>query len=299
MRKRYRLFLALVWLTLMLLAAAGCSSSGLERVWLKAPDWHRAQRVGQTQLNDPVPVVVDENGTLYLLKVSSDNGASRPTVVALDRRLETLWERPVPVELVQPDVPQLVWDGRQLHLFWLDRNSLYLAVVDPAGDMVGDPRLISAGHAVESFAAATGPGGDLTLWYGGSRRHPGLYQVDLEGGDQVEPLLLDPAGVRPALAIDDDGVLHAAWAHYPTGFEQPRFFYAAYEDGRYQPNLEAPVAEPPVSPTSVMLGPYLGLDQAQAYLFWTISVRTGNQAGTADSRYVAITPGEPPASAAR
>jgi hypothetical protein len=293
MRTRYRLFLALgLSALLFLLVAAGCSSSGLERVWLKAPDWRRAQRVGHTQLNDPVPVVVDESGTIYLLKVSRDNGASRPTVVALDRRLEPLWERPMPVALVQPDVPQLVWDGRRLHLFWLDRNSLYTAAVDPAGTIVGDPRLLSAEHTVDSFAAIAGPEGDLVLWYGGSRRDPGLFQVEL-ADDQAEPLLLDPAGVRPALAFDGDGKLHAAWAHYPTGFEQPRFFYAAYETGRHRPGQEIVVAELLISPTSVMLGPYLGLDQEQAYLFWTISVRTGNQAGTADSRFVVITPGDP------
>ena len=292
MSKKVRLFLPLVLVGLLfVLVLARCGGSGIERVWLKAPDWRRAQRVGQNQLNDPVPLVVDGDGTIYLLRIASSDGASRPTVVALNRRLEPLWEQSVAVELVQPDVPQLLWDGRQLHLFWLDRNSLYSARISPDGELLAGAQLLSAGHTAESFTATVDPDGEVVVWYGGSRRDPGLYQAQLD--DRAEPILLDPLGLRPALSFNRAGTLFAAWAYYPTGFGQPAFFYAAYEGGQYRPQQERLVAEPLLSPTSILLGPYLGLDQERVYLFWTIAVRTGPSAGSADSRYVVVTPGDP------
>ena len=276
---------------LLTVALSACAGSIGERLWLNASGWNRAQLVGNTLLGDPVPLALDDEGRVYLFLIGGDRDAPRPRIVALNRRAETIWDRTYEVELSRPDQPRLFWDGQALQLFWLSDQKLYNACLDATGHLEELPLLLSGEAKVDAYDAVPGPGGTMAVWFAGPRRAPGLYA--LSPGAPTEATLVDPLGIRPDLQYDETGTLHAIWAHHPPGYGETRFFYAAYPDGLYSPGGETDVVEPRVGPTSVLHGPRLGLDRQRAYLFWTIEVRTGQEAGLVSTNYVHLPLGQP------
>lgn len=281
------------WLwPLLLLGLAGCSSSATERLWLKTPGWSRAQLVGLTRVADPASFALDDSGTIYLLTVTADDQEQLyPEVTAFDRQMATLWQHQLDVPLERPDIPQILWDGQALRLFWIDNNRLYAGRLDSQGTMLGPAELLSGEVTVADYAAAAGDG-RLAVWYAGPRREPGLYALNPDGpaGDTE---LVDPQGTRPALRYDRFGRLHALYAHYPPGASTVALLYAMYEDGRFERGQQQQVLETALAPSSILAGPTLGLDQQNAYLFWSIQVRTGMEAGAATTRYVTFPMGQP------
>ena len=278
-------------LLLLMATLSACSGSLGERLWLNASGWKRAQMLGNTLLGDPAPLALDDEGHIYLFLIGGAQDAPRPRVVALNRQVETIWDHTYEVELSRPDKPQILWDGEGLQLFWLSGQKLYNAHLDSTGHLEESPLVLSGEAKVDTYDAALGPDGTATLWFAGPRRSPGLYA--LSPGAQIEATLVDPLGIRPDLQYDETGTLHAIWAHHPPGYGETLFFYAAYPDGLYTPGSETKVVEPRVGPTSVLHGPRLGLDRQRAYLFWTIEVRTGQEAGLVSTHYVHLPPGQP------
>lgn len=281
----------LIWLLLLTVTLSACSGSIGERLWLNASGWKRAQMLSNTLVGDPAPLALDDEGHIYLFLIGGAQDAPRPRVVALNRQVETIWDHTYEVELSRPDKPQILWDGEGLQLFWLSDQKLYNAHLDAAGHLEESPRLLSGEARVDAYDAVLGPDGTATLWFAGPRRSPGLYA--LSPGAQIEATLVDPLGIRPDLQYDETGTLHAIWAHHPPGYGETLFFYAAYPDGFYSPGGETEVVEPRVGPTSVLHGPRLGLDRQRAYLFWTIEVRTGQEAGLVSTNYVHLPLGQP------
>ncbi len=223
-------------------------------------------------------------GNIYLFLITAENDNLQPTVIALNRQAEKIWIRTLSISLSLPDTPAIFWDGNNLNLFWLSEQHLYTAQMDTSGDVVGPLRAISGGKIVDSYDVVLEKEGSLTVWYAGQRRDPGLYRLD---GDLTgEAVLIDSEGVRPSLQYDESGTLYASWAHYPPGFEETAFFYAVYPDGIYEAGWETAVYRPTLSPTDILTGPWMGFDQAQAYLVWNISVRTGPEAGKVVTEYV-------------
>lgn len=279
--------LALLWLL------SGCAVSMPDRLWLNAPGWDRGLNVGTTAAVDPVPIVLDGDAQIVLFMLESAGQTARPRVLALNRAAETVWETRLDDTVVsRPDKPGLILHNDRLHLFWLSSQRLHTAVLDSAGNVVEQPRLLSGETIVESYDVFAFPDGRLGVWYAGSRQSPGLYALDL---DAEAAVLLDPQGMRPTVRVDAQGGLHAVWLHYPPGFDPPEFLYAYYPDGQPLPGQETAFLSPALSPTSVLEGPRMGLDSTRVYTFWTISIRTGPEAGAVDTFYVHFPYGAPDA----
>lgn len=294
-------FLALLYCLLLAVTLTGCGTGPAEHVWLNAPGWSRAQLVGYTVVTDPVPVAVDDAGRVYLLLMQREsNDVTRLRIKAMDRHAALVWDRTYEVPVEQPDQPILRWDGSRLQMFWLDAHRLYTVPVRPDdGALVGTPVLLSGQHRVQTYDVARDAGGGMTVWYAGSRYEPAVYALppgDLTG--RVPAELVDPEGIRPDIQYDERGVLHTTWAHYQYGDTQ--FFYAAYPGGTFRPDRARSVHKLPDAFTSTMLGPHLGLDQQNAYVFWTIFIQSGLQAGTIETNYVSLPTDAPvPASVQR
>jgi hypothetical protein len=281
-RKWPRALMALFILPVLL---AACGSPTEERIWLKASGWNRARVVGNTLVGQPVPMALDNAGNVYLFLIDQENDTLYPRVVALNREAEVLWNSSYDIALAQPAHPKILWDGEELQLFWLSDRRLYHAPLGPAAVLSEPPALLSAAVRVDTYDVALSPAGDITVWFAGPRREPGLYALppgDLGG----EAVLVDPQGIRPGLRYDDAGTLHTTWAHHPPGYGTTRFFYAAYAGGSFHPGRETKVVSPVLGPTSVLHGPTLGIDAQQAYLFWVSEIRTGMEAGRVNIEYV-------------
>jgi hypothetical protein len=280
-------------LLLVLFLLTACNTTELtERLWTEAPGWSRAQKVSQTNLVDPAAITLDDEGNIYLIVADLEEQTMRPSVVALDRQAETIWEQIIDLDVDRIDNPAILWDGELLRLFWIADNGLHTASVDKSGNVTGGPLLLSGETKVETFAVERRVDGALSVWYAGPRREPGLYNLpvgDLGG----RPILVDPLGTRPAIKYDLDGALHASWVQRPPGDSGVRIFYGFYPEGEFAPGLAGEFRNERPSVTSVFLGPYLELDDTSTYIFWSEETRTGQSAGLATSHYSSFPLGRP------
>jgi hypothetical protein len=288
----FRQLMYLTGLPLLALMLSACSGPA-ERVWLSAPGWNRAGLVANTPLVDPATMALDGAGNIHLFLFGEDEDAPRPRVITLNRKAEVVSDRVYEVALKRPDQSRIVWDGEALRLFWLSDQGLYTARLEgETGDM-SPPLLLSTDAKVVSYDVAQGADGAMAIWYAGSQEDPGLYALP-SGDPGGEATLVDPLGIAPNLGYDDDGTLHATWAHYPPGDNHPQFIYGAYPDGRYAPGEETMVLEPRVGTTRVY-GPWLGLDEGDVYLLWTVIPSIGPRSGMAATYYLHFPPGQPAA----
>lgn len=285
-KRRICRFSSLLFLCCIALVLAGCGTA--ERLWLDAPDWSRAVLLGNTQAAETVPMAVDDSGTTYVFLVNGPEGALSPEVVAVDAQAEVVWRRRYEsVTVLRPKSPRIFIEGERLRLFWIADDQLNMMQISQSGEMLGPPDVISGDVTVESFDATRDEVGQWFVWMAGPRREPGLYRLPAGSLTGSAPERIDPMGVRPVLEYYD-GTLHALWAHYPTGYEEKALFYANYPNGIFEPDVEQVVGEPMVAPSSVLEGPYLGFDMERVYVFWTILVRTGLEAGSVETRYVSF-----------
>lgn len=278
-------------LIVVALAVSGCSEPP-GRLWLKAPGWGRAKYVAHTAVNDPASIAIDDLGRIYLLVVDRTEDLYRPRVIQLDRQLERLWERTYDQALTAIDQPRILWNGEALQVFWISRNSLYYSQTHPSGDYLGTPVVISGDIPVESFDVAFDPDHGLTVWFAGTEEVPGLYAMP-PGQLAGAPELVDPLGLAPGIQYDDRGVLHTTWWHDDLVGSDNRIFYGAYPGGRFQPGRETNVYEVYLQPSDGFEGPFFGIDQDQAYILWTLSIRTGLRAGTIEASYLHFPLSEP------
>lgn len=276
---------------LLLAACAGPPS----HLWLESPGWSRASFLGNTLSGDPVPLAVaDDGGVFSLFFVEAADGMQQPELVAVDPTGEIAWRRQLPFQVTRAISPRLILDGEQLHGLWVDEGRLYhLAARAADGEPLGQPRDLSGGRLVGHYDAALSSRGHLTVWFAGPRRQPGLYRLPTL--DQ-QPVLVDPAGIRPDLSRGSQAELHAIWAHYPSGFGDLEFLYAPVPDDQIGPlaSVETTlIAAPAIGPTSVLQGPDGAIGQEYGYIFWSVIERTGMSAGSSRTRYVLFDPGNP------
>lgn len=268
-----------------------CRGESAERLWVKAPDWSRAQAIGGMGIPDPAPFVLDEAGNIYFLFIDGDLEALQAQVVAFSAEGERIWAVTFDEILRLPDVPQIVWDGETLHGFWINGGALMATRLDRNGTILQEPAVISGDVRVDSYSAVASNVGDIAVWFAASPRESGLYQADL--GLTQEPTLIDEEGVFPSLRFDQAGTLHAVWAHAPNNNPHVKFLYAAYEENANVTGPGSVVLETRVPLTADMVGPTLGLDADEAYIFWVVILRTGLEAGSTETRFISFSQSNP------
>jgi hypothetical protein len=274
------------------LAVVSFSSSKVDRQWLNAPDWSRASLIGDTSASEPVPFVLDGVGTLYLFALQDDGGTYHPKLFALDRGANVVWERTLEAALEEPEDPRILLDGQSLHLFWLDSGSLYTVEVDTSGNGLAPATLLSEARKVASYDLATEPGGVTSIWYGGTRREPGVYALRRQDSTW-NATLVSAEAIQPAISVDGQGTVHAVWLTYPPPGSRPQVYYAAYPNGAYLTGQETQVLESPIDADNTLQGPWLGLDGEQVYLFWIETLQTRNHGYLIWNKYVSFPLGQP------
>jgi hypothetical protein len=286
-----RVLILFLFLSAILVVLTACSTE-IERLWLEAPGWSRAQWVGDASLNQAVSLAVDDRSGIYLLAIQDKASAHYAHVIALNRRADIVWERTLDTVLVKPDKARILWDGQELDLFWLDEQSLYAARLDTSGNVRAAPALLSGETSVGSYDVASDSNGSVAIWYGGLRRKPGVYALSFKD-PTGETTLVDAEGIQPAVQYDNQGTLHVTWIAYPPEQTSPRFYYAAYPRGLYRPEQQTVVTEPYVRSDSLLQGPWLGLDRKHVYLFWIEVIRSGRQMNQLEAWYVYLAANEP------
>ena len=229
----YKKHFLLLLIGLMALLLSACSENP-DRLWVKAPGWSRALLIGHTRVGDQAPFVRDDAGNTYFLLIAGEDERYYPRVVAMAPDTTMLWDRSYEeVAIARPDKPGMVWDEGKLRLFWLSNQQLFSAVVEPANGLMPEwPQKLSGEHQVGDYSLARRGDGALILWYAGPLRNPGLYAF-APGDWSRPPTLVDDRAVRPQLAFDAEGRLHAIWAHMIKGEVSNDFFYAAYPQGEF------------------------------------------------------------------
>jgi len=290
----FRKHISIGLFVVLVLMLSACRA-GDSREWLLSPDWSRGVMVGHTQSGDPAPVAVDNNGRLYtFLATLDENEESFPTLLALDRNIEPVWSETLDQPLTLFDKPTLQWDGEAVNMLWLSGKQLYLAKFSPNGEVLLSPTMLSGDAEVDDFVTAVSPENELTIWFSGARRTPILYALPT-GDPTGKPVLIDPTGIRPSIQYDADGTLHAAWAHYPSGFGSSSYYYAAFDDpnAATHESERTRIFERSFGVSDILDGPKIAIDDELAYLFWTISVRTGPSAGAVSTEWMTFPLGQP------
>lgn len=280
---------------LMVLSLTGCSGPD-EHIWLKSPGWSRALFLGNTSLNDPVPMVLDAEGQIYFVLLSSNDERTKSffNVVALDVDGLPLWEKNLDeIELNRPDSPQIILEAGRLRIFWLDSGSLYTVLLNADGSLLGSSSVLSADIEVASFSLAVDSSGGHTVWFAGPRDNPGVYALSSSTGDG-EIIAIDPEGIRVQARYDKKNDLHATWLQYPLGYGRSKLLYAQYmpNDGLNSVVPEI-VYELSIGPSNALEGPVMGVDTDNIYVFWTVVIRTGLSAGGVDASYLSFPLGKP------
>ena len=268
------ILIGIIILTIIFLTA--CSGAD-EHIWLKSPGWSRALLLGNSTLSDPVPMTLDEEGRIYFVLLTDTEEEPQKTfnVIALDPSGSALWTRSLAeIDFSRPFSPHIIWENEGLRLFWLDTDSFYTLALDSQGNPLDDEAIrLSAEIEVESYAIAEDDSGRHTVWFSGSRENPGLYSLSTSDG-KGEVISIAPEGIRPQLRYDRENTLHATWLEYPLGYGDTKIIYA--ESPSFNPQT---VQEFSIGPSNGLDGPIMGIDDTEVYLFWTIIIRSGLEAG--------------------
>ena len=278
----------------LLLSMLLTSCSGVEEhLWLRSPGWSRAVFIGSTSTSSPVPMLLSADEDVYVLLSKRDDGTATSTLnlVRFASRTGTLDLFPLDIHLQLPKQLDLVWEGSDLRLYWIDRENLYTARVSTSGSVLEGAVLLSGTDIVGSFSLAVSPDGKTALWYAGTRATPGVYKLNYPEGNN--PVRIDGQGIRIQTMFDQAGTLHAAWVYYPYGYEAARIRYAAYGPGTSPETLQIQEVQRMQLGTSTTLDDFgLGLDTEEIYFFWTTIVRSGLQSGMIRSLYVSFPLGQ-------
>jgi hypothetical protein len=269
---------------LLLIYSAG--SGPPERVWLRAPGWSRAQVVGTTQHDQAAPIAVDAAGNAYLFLVQGSVTQRRPQIVALDQQARQRWERTLEDTYGGLRDPHLLWDGRELILFWIGDGRLYTVRYDAAGTPTAAPVAISGALDVAGYGVANASGGPV-IWVAGGPATPGLY---LAGGGSpgAAPIQIAPTGERPQLRADAAGALHAIWLER-TSARRADLMYAALSAGGTPEGASLQLAEVEnLGSGADVSGPWFGIAAEYGYVGWHTRITSGMSAGQTFAMHTAF-----------
>lgn len=280
------LFILLLTFSALILGACAAQP---ERLWIKTPGWSRAQLLRNTRVGDPVQLAVDKDGNVYVFYIAATEDGPRIHIHAMDKDANTLWRVTLTeIELSIPSEPKLILNGEVLNLYWVMLDNVYRVQVDIHGEIVSPPEILSGNVTVETFDVARDRDGNIAVWFSQSEDQRGVFA--LEDGEFVP---VDRAGIRADIQYDRNGVLHAVWARPSSDRNRQDFYYGAYPSGTFKPGIAEIGASPLISGTVIFEGPHLGLDLTHAYIFWSLTYLSGEEAGTAETLFTYFPIGHP------
>jgi hypothetical protein len=257
-----------------------------ERLWLKSPGWSRAVYIGNTRVNDSVPITINDTGDIYILIITRVEDEPVLRLMAFDPSGSLQRSQDYPeIELHRPSEPRFFFDGEGIRLFWISSDSLYTARVDETGAMITSPKVLSVDNQVAEYDAAMSRSGIFAIWFALLGDKPGLYASILDE-NRFESILIDSSGVGPELYFDQEENLHAFWANAPPQRGSNSFVYGYYPKGDLQEGEKTVVISPVIFGTTTLDGPHFGLDHVTGYIFWSLTYFSGPAAGTTEAFYV-------------
>lgn len=290
MKNFKKISIVILFSLIIAFSLSGCSQSDEGRMWLQTPGWGWGQNIG-TATYQKTPLAFDDNGIVYMFFVSKNTDNERPTIRSIDRNNEIVWESYLDVPQARALDLQILVDNQTLWLFWRADASLYQAKLDLNGNVISLPASIETEIEVADLDAVISLDGEITVWYSGPRKQPGLYSFNPTFENQPHSLI-DAFGVRPSLVYDQNNDLHALWAYYPYTYGAAKFNYAVSTSGKIEIPDILIVHTFPVLPGVILEGPYLGVDSGYTYVFWTNNSLTGRSAGDIETNYISFPLGE-------
>ena len=259
--------------TLLVLGAAGCSGEAFSVVPSGGPDWSRGLVVGESSLNNLVPMLVDgEGATLAWIDLERTVRLAR-----VDGGGRIAWARDVTVGTPFPHHPALLAspDGT-IALFWRSaqngKESLYHLRLDRGGRPLAQPARISDPSAdLEEVRIAASAQGLEVFWAAASSIDRGIRHMGLnhDGSVRSPSRKLEPDGFSPDAVWDGEGTIHLAW-WAGVGEEAREIRYAAFDPAT---NALGPTVV--LAPVSHQLwqrpeGPAIGLEPDWVTVFWSL-----------------------------
>ena len=283
MKKRILLIAVLV---LVSLALVGCGEFP-QNDWLQAPAWSRSQWVGNTLGSDDVPFVVDDaTQNIYFFLSSPDEEIATSNVRAFDQEMNFLWETHLNHKNEYSNQMRIILQDDFLFMFWIDGYSLFQASMTTDGNVVMDARELSGDMNASRIDVIETDEGSILLWFSGNKSNPGIYQLTSED-DFTEIEQIYENGYQPFLRKDVDGNVHAVFLSYENGLTLPTIYYSSSVEEDIGSSLHE-IKKIKISNTTVFYGPWIGIENDQAYIFWSEKITTGMTAGTKKTHYVTL-----------
>ena len=284
------------FLTLLLLLGfvlGGCA--GPRTTPRASPDWSKGQPVGVSPLKNPVAIQAGE-GVVYLTWV---DGEHRLHWAQLDEEGQVVADKSLDLPTRSSQKPRLLLDPRgRFHLFWIasreEGQGLYYVKLNSSGQIISDPLLLSlpgmeVGYVASGFSAQ----GQIELfWSQAAYGSPGVYNLTIDPESLVASpnTLIASRGVAPTLQVDQEGTLHLSWFEEPT-YGTQQIYYATFDAERRVLGKVIGIAEVVLRGGQTMVGPVLGLDLENGYIFWSIEQR--GRAVSGDTFYATFPLGRP------
>jgi len=283
-------------LTLLLLLGVVLGGCGGPRATPRAsPDWSKGQPVGMSPLNNPVAIQAGE-GVVYLTWVDEEHHLHW---AQLDEEGQVVADKSLDLPTRSSQKPSLLLDSQgRLHLFWIasreEGQGLYYVQLNGSGEVVSDPLLLSLpGMKVGYVASAFSGQGQIELfWSQAVYESPGVYNltIDPESLMASPNLLIASQGIAPTLQVDQEGTFHLSWLEEPT-YGTRQIYYATFDPVRRLLEEVIGLAEVTLREGQIMVGPVLGLDLKNGYIFWSVEQR-GRAVG-GDTFYATFPLGRP------
>lgn len=290
---KFRFWSKFVLVLAVVLAIGGCQTQKSRK---PSPDWSRGVPLGFS-VQGSVGMAVGEVGPLFVWP-EVDEGGMGVRYMALDETAVPLTNHLINFDQTFDELraPRLALaDGGATHLLWSSRPTgerlwtLYTVLLDSAGNPDGPIiQLSPPGTAVGAYVVAPDrEGGVFVVWEDANTVSLHGQRLTATGAALPEPVLIAANAESPALQIDSLGTLHLLW------FEGEQIMYAGMPGGVLETVVGAPIADIQKGPADSLVGPALGLTDDSAYAVWSILRRTGLEAGSAHTEYVAFAPNAP------
>lgn len=263
---------------------AGCGGTP-ENDWLQAPDWSRSQWVGNTSSADGSPFVIDDLTKQTFFFFSSPEESAVPYVRAFDEGMNLLWESNLTHQNSYAAQMQIELHDNLLSLFWIDSYKLYYASMTLEGKILQDATLLSGDLNVSRLDTVY-VDGDYMIWFSGTKSHPGIYQLTSAENYQ-NPQLIAQDGYQPVFRKDAKDNIHAIYVSYGNGLTVPTIFYTSSINQSLGENRQE-IARIQIPQTAIFYGPWFGIEDNQAYVFWSQKITTGMTAGTKDTKFISF-----------